>query len=174
LCQERLGIHIKNYSPTRLRIRRSEARFDATFGVETGGIIPSAKLEAASPSKEHSSPYEASNPYVFAAALKSLNISFSDYTFVDVGSGKGRVLLMALAYGFKRIVGVEFARQLHEAAVKNIERYKATAPHTAEVECLCEDVIRWQPRRLRTWCSTSSTPLGHRSWRHSWRICGNR
>jgi len=42
------------------------------------------------------------------------------FTFVDYGSGRGRVLLMAAKRGFARVVGVEFARELHEDAERNI------------------------------------------------------
>jgi SAM-dependent methyltransferase len=44
-------------------------------------------------------------------------------TFVDLGSGKGRVLFVAAELPFHRIIGVEFARQLHEAALRNVASY---------------------------------------------------
>jgi len=46
-----------------------------------------------------------------------------DFTFVDLGSGKGRVLLMASHYPFKRIIGVEFIPELHQVAQENIRKY---------------------------------------------------
>jgi SAM-dependent methyltransferase len=49
---------------------------------------------------------------------------YSDYTFVDVGSGKGRMLLMAADYPFRRIEGIELRKDLHDAAVGNIRQYK--------------------------------------------------
>jgi hypothetical protein len=42
--------------------------------------------------------------------------SFSDFTFIDIGSGKGRVLLMASDYAFRRILGVELLPALHHIA----------------------------------------------------------
>jgi SAM-dependent methyltransferase len=41
------------------------------------------------------------------------------YAFVDLGSGKGRMLALAALRGYDPVIGVEFARELHEIAVKN-------------------------------------------------------
>ena len=44
--------------------------------------------------------------------------------FIDYGSGKGAAIIHAKALGFERTVGVEFAKELHETAQKNIEKLK--------------------------------------------------
>jgi len=44
--------------------------------------------------------------------------------FVDYGSGKGAAIIHAKQVGFKRAIGVEFAKELHEQAVENIEKLK--------------------------------------------------
>ena len=43
-------------------------------------------------------------------------------TFVDYGSGKGAAIIHAHQLGFKKTIGVEFAKELHEQAEKNIEK----------------------------------------------------
>ncbi len=48
----------------------------------------------------------------------------SAYTFVDLGSGKGRMLFVAAEMGFGRCVGVEFSRSLQAQAVENISRFR--------------------------------------------------
>jgi hypothetical protein len=57
-----------------------------------------------------------------------------DFTFIDLGSGKGRVLLMASDYPFKRIIGVEFMPELQRVAQENIRKYaeRCTGAHTDE------------------------------------------
>jgi hypothetical protein len=66
-----------------------------------------------------------------------------DFTFIDLGSGKGRVLLMAAAYGFKRIIGVEFMPEWHRVAEENIRKYTASCftenRPAAAIENLCMD-----------------------------------
>ena len=42
--------------------------------------------------------------------------------FVDYGSGKGAAIIHAKQLGFEKTIGVEFAKELHEQAVKNIEK----------------------------------------------------
>jgi hypothetical protein len=57
-------------------------------------------------------PVRAANAH---AALRDLPIGdYAQYTFVDVGSGKGRMLFVAAEYRFRKVIGVEFATDLHE------------------------------------------------------------
>ena len=46
------------------------------------------------------------------------------FAFVDLGSGKGRALLVASEFPFAKIVGVELSSELHAIAEKNIELYR--------------------------------------------------
>jgi len=70
--------------------------------------------------------YHPSHPKFVRSLLGSLKIDYSQYTFVDLGSGKGRVLLIACEYPFRRIIGVEFAKQLHDIAQRNIASYRGS------------------------------------------------
>jgi predicted RNA methylase len=55
--------------------------------------------------------------------LKSPN----EYTFIDFGSGKGRMLLLAARHGFQRVYGVELRAEFHEQASRNIRQYQKIA-----------------------------------------------
>jgi SAM-dependent methyltransferase len=59
----------------------------------------------------------------FRSAVSFFQIP-TDGAIVDYGSGKGRVLLLAILYGFHRVVGVEFAQALCEDAERNFERFR--------------------------------------------------
>jgi SAM-dependent methyltransferase len=59
----------------------------------------------------------------------------NSYVFVDYGSGKGRVLLIAAEYPFKQIVGVEFSPELHTICAENIRR----ALPERNIELVCGD-----------------------------------
>lgn len=59
--------------------------------------------------------------------------------FVDFGSGKGAAVIHAKKLGFKKSIGVEFAKELHECAVKNIEALGLT-----DVESLYEDATNYK------------------------------
>ena len=72
----------------------------------------------------HGNDYQPSPPKLFAHLMRQLSIRFEDYVFVDLGSGKGRALLLASHYPFKEIIGVEYCRSLHEATERNIAQYR--------------------------------------------------
>ena len=55
-------------------------------------------------------------------ALRNLPLNDpGEYTFIDFGSGKGRMLLMAARYGFRHVFGIELRRELHDQASKNAQ-----------------------------------------------------
>jgi hypothetical protein len=85
------------------------------------------------------SPYQPTDAALFQEMMASLPIDFSEFTFVDLGSGKGRTLLMASEYPFRRIVGVEILPELHRAAEENIANYQSTTQQCTQVESICAD-----------------------------------
>jgi SAM-dependent methyltransferase len=71
-------------------------------------------------------------------------VGLQNFTFIDLGSGKGRVLLMASDYPFKRIIGVEFMPALHRAAQKNISGFASDRQRCRQIETLCMDARDFQ------------------------------
>jgi len=99
-------------------------------------------------------PYFATEPWLFEQIIDALALSIQqspmsqgtvaqtglqDFTFIDLGSGKGRALLMASEYPFKRIIGVEFMSELHLAAEKNIAGYSSDRQQCRQLESICMD-----------------------------------
>jgi SAM-dependent methyltransferase len=89
-------------------------------------------------------PYFATEPWLFQQIMEALPVDFSQFTFIDLGSGKGRVLLMASDYPFKRIIGVEFMPELHRTAQKNIAGYPNDRQQCRQIETLCMDARDFQ------------------------------
>ena len=87
------------------------------------------------------SPYQPTDPALFREMMAALPIVFRDFAFIDIGSGKGRTLLMASEYPFRKIVGVELIAELHGAAEENIAAWRAQSPAGpgASIEALCMD-----------------------------------
>ncbi len=52
----------------------------------------------------------------------TLSKEISKKVFLDYGSGKGAAIIHAKEIGFKQSIGVEFAKELHEIAVENINK----------------------------------------------------
>jgi len=81
--------------------------------------------------------YIPARPASARAALQALPVSDPrDYTLIDIGSGKGRIMFLAAEYPFRRIVGVESVRELHEAAERNIQRYRYQARRCPSLEAV--------------------------------------
>ncbi len=68
-------------------------------------------------------------------ALRGLPIdAHSGYTFIDMGSGKGRMLFLAAELPFRKIQGVEFDIDLHREACANIRRYRSRKRKCFDIE----------------------------------------
>ena len=89
------------------------------------------------------SPYQPTEPALFQAMMTCLEIEFNQFTFVDLGSGKGRTLLMASEYAFRKIVGVEILPALHKVAQENLARCKSESRKCFTVEAACGDATEF-------------------------------
>ncbi len=103
-------------------------------------------------------PYFATEPWLFEQIMQALALStqqsavsrglahgaLRDFTFIDLGSGKGRALLMASDYPFKWIIGVEFMPGLHRAAQKNISGFTSDRQQCRQIETVCADARDFQ------------------------------
>jgi hypothetical protein len=102
-----------------------KAAVDSAFdidGIDTGGVQHLYELTINSTNARHGISHIACDPAEFAAAMRDVRQNLAESTFIDFGSGKGRVLLMAAEYPFQKIVGVEFARELYAIAGLNLLR----------------------------------------------------
>jgi hypothetical protein len=117
--------------------------FDKEHGVDTeggfGGWTYLSDLDIPSANWIDGNDYAAIEPERFECALTSLKIEFEDFTFVDFGSGKGRALLLASGYPFKRILGLEFSPELHRIAQQNIRSYRSSAQRCSSIQSLNVD-----------------------------------
>jgi SAM-dependent methyltransferase len=107
-------------TPASRRQRYGDIDFDWEHRVDTTGATVSwpdrflGHLHSA---------YQPTDPAAFHEMMLLAGIDFPQYTFIDIGSGKGRVLLMAADYPFRRIIGVELLPALHQVAKRNIAKY---------------------------------------------------
>jgi predicted RNA methylase len=93
---------------------------DRYYSIDTEGIVelPLLGIDKDVGSRQESTPFNH-----ISNILQTLKITPED-VFVDMGSGKGRVLLMAGLFPFKCIVGVDVSQKLNEICKLNIERMK--------------------------------------------------
>jgi SAM-dependent methyltransferase len=104
--------------------------YDLLMGCDTSGMIHWRSLGP------EATDYQAVDPDVFRATMAHIvgqpGEDLSRFTFVDLGCGKGRALLLAEEYEFKKIVGVDFAKRLVKIASRNaaiVESHRITVVH---------------------------------------------
>lgn len=100
--------------------------FDAAHGVDTSGIISLAALEVAEPGWVHGFDYQPVEPLDLASVLEPFAVDYPRTTFVDLGAGKGRVVMLASGLPFRQVIGVEIAPELARIAVTNVKHYTTT------------------------------------------------
>jgi len=98
--------------------------------VETDGLIYAEALSTGHEHDTHNSGYYATAPSLFHGAmmqwsttLAGSGFGLSAYTFVDIGCGKGRVVMMASEYAFREVAGVELNPPLAAIAKRNLRTW---------------------------------------------------
>ena len=121
---------------------RDDWKLDFRYGTKTGGLVKAADVKG--PNANLATAYRGVRaiPLKKFLALLALDRKMG---FVDVGSGKGRAMMLAADYGFERVTGVEFSASLVQIACQNIERIRSRFPKT-EFEVLHEDAAEFVPR----------------------------
>jgi predicted RNA methylase len=103
------------------RVRRTDD-FDRRHGTDTSNIEPLWKFKIDSPNARFGVRYQATDEQMLVDAVSFLPEPPQSFTFIDLGCGKGRTLLVASKLGFRRVIGVEFARELANIARTNLAK----------------------------------------------------
>ena len=131
---------LRDSTPSRLRSRFGDAEYDWDYRVNTtsGAVGWRDRLVGV-----FNSPYQPTERELFHEMMDALEqqtrINFTDFTFIDLGSGKGRTLLMASDYPFRSILGVELLPSLNEIAQQNLVQYQSESQKCFAMESICAD-----------------------------------
>ena len=135
---------LRDSTPERRRQRYGDADYDWEFRVNTtsGAVGWRDRLLGS-----FHSAYQPTEPAAFHAMLADLqqhtHLDFREFFFLDLGSGKGRTLLMAADYPFRRIAGVELLPALHQIALENIANYHSDSQRCFAIESVCADATTY-------------------------------
>lgn len=131
---------LRDSLPSRRRQRYGDADYDWQFRVDTTSATVSWRTRLLG---LLNSPYQPipSEEFIeiMTALTGAISIDLRQFTFIDVGSGKGRALLLAAAYPFRRIIGIEMLPELHRIAHQNVSRLS----DPTRVELLCGDATQF-------------------------------
>jgi SAM-dependent methyltransferase len=127
-----------------LVVKARDLVYDARHRVRTRGVVTIARLGLTHESVQ----YEGIAPKTLRKAVAAL-APVHAYTFVDLGSGMGRAVLVASEFPFRRIVGVEIATELHEIACRNLRRYRGRQQCRA-IDLVRMDALDYEPENKDT------------------------
>jgi len=118
--------------------------FDVRYGTDTLTWARLDTLTIESDNKERGNLYQASRTVTTRKLFNSIKPMLpADGVLVDIGCGKGRVLLLASEFGFRKAVGVEFAHELCEIAEKNCAIYKRKTATSTEFQVIEADAAKY-------------------------------
>jgi len=106
--------------------------FDKEHGVQTHLIVEKSESDITGKHRQFALDHVPIEPHIALKALHGARIDFSNYHFIDIGSGSGRALILASFLGFKKITGVELSSKLHELAQKNLSLYMSKQQKTKD------------------------------------------
>lgn len=146
---------------TRSRYRLFDRAFELRFRIASNGWVHSDEVTIKTPhtqwgptreTKLRSTLTAEGGPWIYSPtpvlalhqSFKLLPADVRGWTFVDYGSGKGRVLVFAGRYPFQRVIGLEFADELHEQAVRNVAAARRWL-RCQYVEAAHLDVLDFEP-----------------------------
>jgi hypothetical protein len=133
---------LRDLTPTRRKSRYGDIDFDFEHGVDTTWATVSLRTRV----REWLSggQYQPSEPILFREIIESLPVPPDGFIFIDLGSDKGRTLLMASSYPFRRIIGMELLAELNTIAVQNIARYHSDDQRSFAIESHAGDARHFQ------------------------------
>jgi SAM-dependent methyltransferase len=107
--------------------------FDIAHGTDTGGYLSPKEIVTGHAHDAVGYGYSAIAPSVFRETVRLWRATLADpasiaaYSFVDIGAGKGRALLLASELPFRKVIGVELSAELAAIAQANAERWSRLA-----------------------------------------------
>jgi SAM-dependent methyltransferase len=123
--------------------------FDEEFGVRTSGLVAGRHLKSGHRHDRHATAYFGVAPSVFRALVKRWQRSrpaaaMEEFSFLDVGAGMGRAVLLAAELPFRQVLGVELNPTLARIARKNLTVWRALRRTRAPMSIVCGDAVEFR------------------------------
>jgi SAM-dependent methyltransferase len=125
--------------------------FDLKHGTDTSGYLGPEDLVKGRANDALNHGYSAIAPSVFHEAsrrwretLPAVSGRIAAYSFVDVGAGKGRALLLAAELPFRKVIGVEVSEELSGIAQRNVARWSRLAQPKAKIRLVHLDAAKFR------------------------------
>ena len=117
--------------------------FDKRYQLDTRSEVAIDDLDISQEDKQHADKYKPTRARYFRKIMAKLDLP-REGVFVDVGCGKGRILLLAAEHGFDQVVGLEISPSLCEIAERNVAVFRENTPTASSIEVVCTNILDYQ------------------------------
>lgn len=135
----------RSLGPSAAAARARDGAFDRRWGTDTSGTVSLSALAVDPARARHGVRYQASDGDALERVVRGFGIDPAEWSFVDYGSGKGRVVLTAAQLGFARAIGVEFSPELCRIAQENARLFAAAGGTARPPEFVQADAGIFEP-----------------------------
>ncbi len=123
--------------------------FDLEFGVRTSGLIAGRHLTTGHRHDRHATAYYAVAPSVFRGMIVRWRrcrplAPIDEFTFIDLGAGMGRAVLLAAEFPFRAVSGVELNPALAQIGRRNLAIWRAAGRARAPMRMICRDAAEFE------------------------------
>lgn len=120
--------------------------FDEANGVRTSGLVAGRHLVSGHVHDRHATAYYGVAPSVFQRLMERWRstrpaTALEQTTFVDIGAGMGRAVLLAGELPFRQVIGVEFHPTLVRIARSNLAAWRAAGRANAPMRIVTRDAV---------------------------------
>lgn len=122
----------------------ADASFDREFGTETSGRVESENLGFANPEASANAILYLPSPACQTRwMISAVGADHRQVAFVDLGCGKGRVVVVASEYPFRRVIGVDLSPALVHIAAQNARIIAQRHPGRTPIEAAVADAAEF-------------------------------
>lgn len=113
--------------------------FDSAYGTDTNAAVQVDSLQGVGTNQASAELYWPVRKRPFKRMMAALDVDLRNFSFIDLGCGKGRALLLALDHPFGEIIGVDFSPKLCSVARRNIgvfDKLGRLNGRSVRIECI--------------------------------------
>lgn len=107
---------------------KKEIQGELKYRIDTTAAINVSRLKLKGNQLKHATEYMPVNYFTLETLLERIPDIAKKGIFLDIGCGKGRAMCVAAMHGYKRVEGIDFAKELLDAAEKNLAGIKKRNP----------------------------------------------
>jgi SAM-dependent methyltransferase len=113
--------------------------FDLEYGIDTSGLVDVRAIKRDAHVDGQLNPYMGSQPSIIRRAIATLG-DIAGYTFIDIGCGKGRPLIIASEHPFEHVLGYDISADLVKIANANGDAMAKRFPARPPIRAIHADV----------------------------------